>query len=417
MTALPPSVLVVGGGLAGLATAAFLVRSGARVTVLEATDRLGGRAATDVVSGMAFNLGPHALYRGGPAARVLAELGVEVRGGIPAPKGGLIRDGVVHALPAGPGALLSTGALRFGQRVALATAYARMLATNPATLRGSTADWLATLTADADVRAVLEASVRVATYANCPDALPASVALSQVKAAVLDGVTYVDGGWQTLVDPLVEQVRRGGEVRTGVRVASVQPGGVTLADGEELAGDHVVVAAPLAAARQLLGDRAPASLDAQGPAVRAACLDVALREAPNPALALALGFDEPLYVSNHSKVSQLGDGVVLHAALYLAPDHRRRPAEDRAVIEGALDLVQPGWRDLVIEQRWLPRMVVVPALPPLDGLGGRPSIRVEEGLWLAGDWVGDEGYLADGALASASAVARAILAAVGRRAA
>src|SRR5205823_2115870 len=41
-----PSVLVVGGGLAGLATAVVLAPRGVRVTVLESRARLGGRATS-----------------------------------------------------------------------------------------------------------------------------------------------------------------------------------------------------------------------------------------------------------------------------------------------------------------------------------------------------------------------------------
>src|SRR5947208_13098111 len=41
-----PSVLVVGGGLAGLAAAAALGPRGFRVTVLESRQRLGGRAGS-----------------------------------------------------------------------------------------------------------------------------------------------------------------------------------------------------------------------------------------------------------------------------------------------------------------------------------------------------------------------------------
>ena len=39
----PPHVVVVGGGVGGLATAGRLAKRGARVTVLEKTNRLGGR--------------------------------------------------------------------------------------------------------------------------------------------------------------------------------------------------------------------------------------------------------------------------------------------------------------------------------------------------------------------------------------
>ena len=41
-----PRIAIVGGGLAGLAAAAALIGSGARVTILEARRRAGGRAAS-----------------------------------------------------------------------------------------------------------------------------------------------------------------------------------------------------------------------------------------------------------------------------------------------------------------------------------------------------------------------------------
>ena len=49
----PPHVVIVGGGLAGLAAAASLVDRGLRITLLESRPRLGGRASsfTDPVTG------------------------------------------------------------------------------------------------------------------------------------------------------------------------------------------------------------------------------------------------------------------------------------------------------------------------------------------------------------------------------
>src|SRR5271168_2119573 len=41
-----PHVLIVGGGLAGLAVAASLVKRGLRLTLLESRPRLGGRASS-----------------------------------------------------------------------------------------------------------------------------------------------------------------------------------------------------------------------------------------------------------------------------------------------------------------------------------------------------------------------------------
>ena len=366
------------------------------------------RAVTDVLGdGFHLNLGPHALYRKGHAERVLAELGVPVTGERPATEGVLIRDGVAHALPAGPGSLLSTGALRMGQRVALGVALSRLLACKASGLGGSAAEYLDSLTGDPDVRAVMEATLRVATYANCPDQLAASVAVAQVQSAVKHGVTYLHGGWQCLVDGLAAVARAAGaELRTGQKVTALVDGGVQV-DGQVFAAEHVVLAVPMQVAKTLLGDRAPAAMATMGPPVRAACLDLALRRLPREKPTLALGFDEPLYISVHTAVAQLAPpgGAVVHAALYLPPGHARRPADDRAVLEEALDGLQPGWRDEVVAQRFLPRMLVVPALPPLTGVSGRPGVQVDERLWLCGDWVGGQGYLADAAFASGAEVA------------
>jgi len=51
------SVAVVGAGLAGLTCAIYLQRNGLQVTVLEASDRVGGRVKTDNVNGFRFDHG------------------------------------------------------------------------------------------------------------------------------------------------------------------------------------------------------------------------------------------------------------------------------------------------------------------------------------------------------------------------
>lgn len=72
-------VLVVGAGVAGLAAARELVRSGYRVTVLEARDRIGGRVWTDRRwDGVPLELGAAWLHglRGNPLVELCAEFGI-----------------------------------------------------------------------------------------------------------------------------------------------------------------------------------------------------------------------------------------------------------------------------------------------------------------------------------------------------
>ena len=56
-------------------------------------------------------------------------------------------------------------------------------------------------------------------------------------------------------------------------------------------------------------------------------------------------------------------------------------------------------------------MVAVSATPTPagGGLAGRPPVEQGEGLYLAGDWVGPEGWLVDSAIASGAAAAAAAL--------
>lgn len=68
----PPRVVVVGGGIAGLAAAYDLVRGGAEVTVLEASARLGGKLYADEIAGVPVDLGAESLLARRPEAIALA---------------------------------------------------------------------------------------------------------------------------------------------------------------------------------------------------------------------------------------------------------------------------------------------------------------------------------------------------------
>src|ERR687896_2385286 len=88
-----PDIIVIGGGLAGLTTAALLARAGKSVTLFEqSSSEIGGRARTSVFDGFYFNQGPHALYLAAEGAEVLKELGIAYSGGIPQLTGLRIRQ-------------------------------------------------------------------------------------------------------------------------------------------------------------------------------------------------------------------------------------------------------------------------------------------------------------------------------------
>ncbi|MBI5504322.1 MAG: FAD-dependent oxidoreductase [Deltaproteobacteria bacterium] len=419
-------VVVLGGGLAGLAAAAYAARGGASVLLLEKARAPGGRAATHRIDDFCFNIGPHALYAGCEAEDVLRELAVSFSGRRPPVSGGLaLRGGCLHTLPSGFVSLLTTGLLSLGGKLELARVLASIEKVDPRPLRGRCVrEWIDGTFRDQVVREIVEALTRVTGYANDPTRADAGAAIAQLQRG-LRGVSYLDSGWQTLVDGLAESaVRAGARIESGQHVRGVHaaPGGagysVECDGGRRVdAGAVVMAVAPAVAAALYHG---PASEELRRVAgavrpVRAACLDLALRRLPDPRVLFCLGVDRPLYFSVHSASARLAPsgGGLVHVAKYLpggdlpagperhADTDRPDPRADEGELEGFCDLLQPGWRKQVVERRYLPAMTVVHAL--VEAGTRRPAAKVEgaDGLWLAGDWVGDQGMLLDTALASA----------------
>ena len=79
----------------------------------------------------------------------------------------------------------------------------------------------------------------------------------------------------------------------------------------------------------------------------------------------------------------------------------------------AAKATKPGWRDVLVRRQYLPRIESVGALPTAEsgGFAGRPGPRVPgiDGLYVAGDWVGSEGFLVDASVASARRAAELAL--------
>jgi phytoene dehydrogenase-like protein len=413
--------IVVGGGLAGLGAATLLARGGLRVTLYERSTALGGRAITQDEAGFRLNLGPHALYRGGAGARVLRRLDVAVPGASPKASGGhAVARGVAHTLPAGPISLLTTGLLRLPAKLELARLLGTVGRIDPVPLDATTVhDWLARNVRHGEIRDLVAALFRLATYTNDPERMSAGAALRQLQLALAKNVLYVDGGWQTIVDGVRAAAERAG-VRfvTGRRVTRVEHDGgvrgVVLDGGERRTAARVVLAvAPDEAAALLDGDTAAtvAGWARSAIPVRAASLDVGLAHLPRPRSTFALGIDRPLYLSVHSGVARLAPTgrAMIHVARYLPVGRESDPKGDERELETLLDTVQPGWRKHVLVRRFLPRLTVSNAMAAAatGGTAGRPGPAVPgvPGLFVAGDWVGGEGLLADASLASAARAA------------
>jgi phytoene dehydrogenase-like protein len=411
-------VIIIGGGLAGLTTAALLARSGKAVALLEHSSReIGGRARTADIEGFYFNQGPHALYLTDATDSVLKEIGIAYTGGIPAGKGYLISGGEKRKIAGDYSSWLS--GKNDGSQFFISPTQMDFSQLESVTEQ----EWLDKNIHDINDAEIIKTIIRLNTYANDPDIQSIGPVLHQIYVGSRAGVMYLDGGWQTLIDGLLTVAKNAKAKivmgKKAIRVKRNDSSGwqVLLDNKTEVSAKIVVIAAGPMDAYSLFDDNdrpdVLSKIAKEAKPIRLVCLDVALSSLPDKDTLFALGVDHPLYFSVHSAYAKLAPkgGALIHVAKYLGTSIQPKPREDQPELEAFLDLLQPGWRQVLVKKRPLPNMVVSNALVTAadGGLSGRPNPRIAENLYIVGDWVGKEGLVSNASVASAKNAAQQIL--------
>jgi hypothetical protein len=383
---------VIGGGLSGLVAAVALAQQGRQVTLIEKRRELGGRAISTAMGPYIFNLGPHALYRAGALSQTLSRWGIVPSGGIPdlTNDSWLVYEGQRFNLPLRAADLWNSSLFSPLDKVMASGALVQIRAAI-GVHNITAAHWLDRHATRPRVRQYLEMLFRLSTYCAAMDTLSAEALAAQLKISA-EGVLYVDGGWQCLVRSLSELAQRlGVEIRTGETVSQIaaeRVGAVLAAQPE-----NTILALPPEEIAALAGVQLPPRIP-----VHMACLDLALDREPENAARFALGLDQPMYLSMHSRWARLAPegSCVVQVGYYLRPGDEG----SRSALESFCDVAMPGWRELVVHVRYLPQLIVTHAAPGLQ-LRAAIDCLARDSVFIAGDWVGPEGMLSDAAAASA----------------
>lgn len=283
-------VVVVGAGIAGLAAAHRLVQRGARVTVLEASDRVGGKLLPGDIAGARVDLGAESMLARRPEAVALArEVGlgerlqppatatasIWTRGALrPMPKGHVM--GVPGTAEALAGVLSEEGLARIAQDAELP----RTEVGDDVAVGEYVAARLGREVVDRLIEPLLGGVYAGDAYRiSMRSAVPQLFQVAQTHTSLTEGVreiqarmaagrqtgpvfTGIEGGVGTLPLAVADAVRaRGGEIVTGAPVSELRrepSGGWKVVTGDRvLHADAVIVAVPAPAAARLLRTEAP----------------------------------------------------------------------------------------------------------------------------------------------------------------
>ena len=416
-----PHVVIVGGGLAGLATAAALVDRGLRITVLESRPRLGGRASSfndpatnepvdncqHVSMACCTNLadfckrvGTADLFRREPAVTFLS------------PEGGVsdLKAGLLPAPFHLSGSFLKANYLTFAEKLRVAWGLAQLHLDRRDRPGETFADWLARHRQTPRTIDRFWGTVLVSALNERLDRMD----VGHARKVFLDGFVRNRHGFAMEVPlvPLGELYgtrleswlqSKGVEVRLGTGVRSVDVDdegaarGVTLRSGENLAADFVLLAVPFDRVLGLLSPEARGNLPSLA--------GVEAIES-SPITGVHLWFDRPVCPRDHAViVGRLVQWVFNHTALQgreapegggqylqlvISAAYDLLPMDKTTIRDAALaDLAAlwPAAREAKLVRWWVvtEHGATFAVRPGIDAL--RPQQRtLIDGLFLAGDW-------------------------------
>jgi len=427
-------IVIIGGGIAGLATGALLAKGGLRPVVLERGNQPGGRAYTYVDRGFTLNYGAHAIYRpeSGPLGDVLRRLG---RPMLDAPLPDALKsywaDGDRYgSIGAKPHQLLGTKFFGVKGKIAMAGAFLALRSAKPERLAGVTyGQWLDEHAREPELRRFLSALATINTYHRHPEDLSAAVLMRHFQENLFakDYVGYMSGGWKRMYETFIAELRAGGgDLVTGATVDRLETGG----DGRVVAAvtpdtryeaDAFVCTLPPQDAPSI----APAGSGLAAEMarwsglqdVRVYALDLGFSRPVIEDTALIFDVERALYYSLHSYTTPglaPPGGQLLHAMAYLSPEERadQRLLDGRkAELLAGLDRFFPGWRDAVVVRRELSGVRVASARQTLEQQGERRvplHSSAAPNLMYAGDGRGLPYMIGNISLASAIEAADAV---------
>ncbi len=389
-----PDVLVIGGGLAGLCCARRLQGAGVTSQILEASDRVGGRARTDEVDGFLCDRGFQVLLTAYPEAREVLDFAALDLGRFE--PGALIRHrGQFHRFVDPwrcPRHFLATAV----SPVASLRDKLRVARLRRRVCRGSLQDLyerpetttLDRLREEGFSSQIIERFFRPFLGGVFLDReLKTSSRMFEfVFRMFASGDAVLPArGMGALADQIAGQLPAG-SIRTGARVDKIEKNGVRLASGQYLTASRIVVACEAPVAARLLGEKDTTA------AQSVTCFYFAARQPPVEEPILVLNGDGAGPINNLCVPSQVTGGYAPQGQSLISVTVLGvvEPDQDLALRQRVVEQLQDWFGSIVKQWRPLKTCRIPFALPAQNPPALTPvakSAERQDGLFVCGDYL------------------------------
>jgi 15-cis-phytoene desaturase len=420
------SVVVVGGGLAGLSAAARLAYHGYQVTLLEKAPKLGGRAISIPMKGFNFNFGAHAIY--GRDKSILRKFEKEIKLEVDwrdfSPAKAFYDMGTFTTpMPATLEGLYKTKVLDAENKVRFAVEILKTLTTIERGEEGVLiGDYL-----QKEPEQIRELLLTVASsnfFTNEPENIPSPLFFAYYKRlfSTQRAVAYIGGGWQSIVESFVKIIEQNGGTivpKEKIQKIDLDNDKITAIHGKEQTyqADNFIFCIPPKELSKLFAETKQEALFAPYAGylpTQVVVYDIGLSERFASPFTYIYHKGERVFITDISYYDESctpEGGQLLQAVAYLNEDEIKEGKGDEkvATIESVYDKHYPDWRDRLVTKR-ISKKATVQEIKCIHDQQLMPvQFYSLKDTYFAGDWCQGEGQLSELSFTSAYEVTSRIM--------